>query len=111
MQEAEEDREKVRRRVEREKAARERRARMQQEGGEGQDSQGSAWGMEADSSSQGLTPGDYVTEVPFDAPSMRSNDEQEDADDQGERPPPYGAEQWGAGRRLGDSTSGSSNGQ
>lgn len=95
LQEAEEDRERVRRRVERERAIREREAQQRQ---------GHEREQEHEQAGSLVTPGDYVAqaEVPFDAPSHRGEGEGQGADQQGERPPPYGEEHWGTGRLLRD---------
>ncbi|CAO1631121.1 unnamed protein product [Sympodiomycopsis kandeliae] len=58
-------------------------------------------GSAADSQPEGITREDYTTEVPFDAPSHRENQESQEADTDGEAPPPYGREHLGSGRRLG----------
>lgn len=45
---------------------------------------------------------DYTAEVPFDDPSNRGDEaELDEEDEQGDKPPPYGREEWGSGRRLG----------
>lgn len=58
--------------------------------------------MDGEEGQQTISREDFTREIPFDEPSHRGQEEDEDVDEQGERPPPYGMDQWGTGRRLGD---------
>ncbi|CAO1627473.1 unnamed protein product [Parajaminaea phylloscopi] len=97
--EAEEDRNRVAQRVERERRARgppaAAPARSSQDHCEGEGEPGSTM-----SNGPVIGTDDYSREVPFDAPSERSA-QADEADEDGEEPPPYGQQDWGSGRRLG----------
>lgn len=117
--EAEEDRQRVADRVQRERRVRaaEAAAALSSSASNSTETPQSATDIEHDGpsvSSETLTatatgsaigPDDYTREVPFDEPSVRPG-EAEDAeeDEDGERPPPYGQAEWGTGRRLGSSS-------
>ncbi|PWN23660.1 hypothetical protein BCV69DRAFT_279590 [Microstroma glucosiphilum] len=59
-------------------------------------------GSSSDEPGAGIDRSDYTAEVPFDEPSSRGEEaELDDEDEQGDKPPPYGREEWGSGRRLG----------